>query len=554
VRQNTNPATIVVYQNNGSGGFTALTPTIFPSNEELVNFVDVNGDGRADLISERSAPLTYFYRLASADGTFGAGVQLSYAHYRYSGDFNGDGKIDFPTVTDFGGNFTLQFYYNAGNGIFAVGGSIPFGTSYPVLTNVADFNNDAKPDLLFYTPGNQNKLTVVLNQGGGNFSKTDLALPYSTLELYPNVKDFNGDGFQDIYVYNGSGGLRYTIYTNNGTGGFTTREYTGRYPGLPVGDLDGDNKADFLRISNFDYQNNAVPIKVFNETQVSIVKNVCDRFGQTRIVDFDGDGSTDPVFWRESDGRWRYEKRQYPYEVITFNWGQSGDIPMPGDYDGDTKTDIAIYRPSNGSWYWVNSSNNSFSGVTFGANGDRPVASDYNGDGKTDVAVYRPSTGAWYIMFSGTNQFYGALFGATEDKAVPADYDGDGKTDIAVFRPSSGVWYILRSSDNGFFGVTWGTSTDTLVPADYDGDGRADITVFRGGTWYIRRSNDLPSAAYLFGNSTDIPQPGDWNFDGIFDAAVFRPNTKVWYTSYYQFIDFQSIAGEVPISTLNKSY
>ena len=37
-------------------------------------------------------------------------------------------------------------------------------------------------------------------------------------------------------------------------------------------------------------------------------------------------------------------------------WGQAGDIPVPGDYDGDRRTDFAVWRPATGEWFVIDSS------------------------------------------------------------------------------------------------------------------------------------------------------------------------------------------------------
>ncbi len=87
--------------------------------------------------------------------------------------------------------------------------------------------------------------------------------------------------------------------------------------------------------------------------------------------------------------------------MVTYTlWGAAGDIPLTGDYDGDGKSDIVIWRPSNGYWYIINSSDQSVDYVQWGGEGDIPVPGDYDGDGKTDIAIYRPSNGYWYIIRS----------------------------------------------------------------------------------------------------------------------------------------------------------
>jgi hypothetical protein len=252
-------------------------------------------------------------------------------------------------------------------------------------------------------------------------------------------------------------------------------------------------------------------------------------------VDFDGDGKTDVVVYRASQGGWYVipSSGAAPYGV---GWGgDATDKPTPGDYDRDGKTDIAVYRTNNGGWYILPSSGALAFGVGWGGDSsDKPVQGDYDGDGKTDIAVYRASIGSWFIMPSGGAAPYGVGWGGdATDKPAPGDYDGDGKTDIAVYRSGTGAWYVIPSSGASPYGIGWGGDpSDKPAPGDYDGDGRTDIAVYRTstGAWYVVPSSGaLPYGVGWGGDATDKPVPGDYDGDGKTDIAVYRAGTGAWY-------------------------
>ena len=272
-------------------------------------------------------------------------------------------------------------------------------------------------------------------------------------------------------------------------------------------------------------------------------------YNASQIVDFDGDGRSDPTLFDTTIARW-FKYDFFQGTTDQYDIGSPGVKQAVGDYDGDGRSDIAYYydNPITGVRMWhTTDSISPKRDIAWGSPGDISVPADYDGDGKTDIAVFRPSQAAWYIRLSTTNSTRIEYFGYASDKLVPADYDGDGIADVAVMRPSLGAWYILYSSDHSFHAITWEVTSlagDVMVPADYDGDGLADIGVYRhvGGLWTILESSSGsyrtaqfghgvytgdPNQAEVEGDNLDLPMPGDFDGDGIIDIAVWNTDSKI---------------------------
>lgn len=236
----------------------------------------------------------------------------------------------------------------------------------------------------------------------------------------------------------------------------------------------------------------------------------------------------DLAVWRPSSGYWYVLGGTGSQQTFT-QWGQSGDVPVPGDYDGDGKTDFAVFRPSNNNWYITLSSSGAYSNFVLGNSGDKTATADYDGDGKTDVGVYRPSNGTWYFIRSSDQVTASGQFGISTDTPAPADYDGDGRADFGVWRDGVATFYVKRSTDGTLQIQALGTGGDTPVPADYDGDGRADFAVRHLNDWTIRYSSTNRSSTITWQLGSDKAVQNDYDGDGKVDIAVWRDSNGTWY-------------------------
>jgi len=157
-------------------------------------------------------------------------------------------------------------------------------------------------------------------------------------------------------------------------------------------------------------------------------------------ADYDGDGKTDPAWYRETDGTWWIAGQPGPvafgdpWQACTSSTPFTAyDIPVPADYDGDRKADLAGFNPQTRHWRVLRSSDGVVDDVVFGSVGDLPVPADYYGDGKADRAGVGLLDDTWRIAGRGPTVVATAPGSGGLRVPAPANYDGN----PVPIRPSS---------------------------------------------------------------------------------------------------------------------
>jgi hypothetical protein len=157
---------LTVLTNNGSGRFVLCTTVPVGNGPTAVIAMDVNNDGRMDLISANwdngGSGSTLTIVTNSGSGSFGFYATLTVGHGPASvlaADVNGDGTLDLITANT--GDNTLTVLTNDGSGGFELAVTLPVGIT-PYGAAAADLNGDGKLDLVSANRGD-NTVTVLTN-------------------------------------------------------------------------------------------------------------------------------------------------------------------------------------------------------------------------------------------------------------------------------------------------------------------------------------------------------------------------------------------------------
>lgn len=314
--------TIVVYHNDGEGGFS-LASTIYEGTDVgEVGFGDFDGDGLLDIVigREDAAGGGLYISKQAGDGTF--------AFTKTTGsigidelvvtDFDNDGNLDVVGVN----NDKLVFYRGLGTaspsteGNFVASFTFDLGTTNYTWEElvVGDFDGDGNMDVA----GNATARGVFafLNDGSGNFSLGLSATGGIGSEQYLDeqyldigIGDFDSDGRLDIVTgLTGSdsgstpGGL--ALFFGNGDGTFQDQQILNLrgdqvdfvFYDLKVDDFDNDGNLDIMTLEvNPDTFNTETLIYDNDGTGNFSLVTVSDSIISSRMTvgDINGDGVTD---------------------------------------------------------------------------------------------------------------------------------------------------------------------------------------------------------------------------------------------------------------------
>jgi RHS repeat-associated protein len=426
----------------------------------------------------------------------------------------------------------LEYYNNPRNYLaYSNGSDKAAGKFYP---SQADFNGDGKMDfLIMFNYGTETPYKVFLSDGDGslNFGAPDYTIPiHREVICYPEVPppnncigvnlyvtvfpgDFNGDGNADLFYSNREGEKK--VYLSNRDGSFTEQvqisSISSNIWGHPIPiDFDGDGDMDLIVAKTTPF----VPQPLLQEPIVTVLG--------WYLYEANGDCTFTPPPDNNNDGQPDMLNLGAPE-------GQQASFQRV-DFNGDGKTDLAVryYVGQNISGYYAFKSegNGIFtkqgSAVIIGPVAEEYVDimswGDFNGDGLTDALVRRDAFDHTIYFSKGDFTFNAVinndLFNLTINNEAysgeihTGDFNGDGLTDFLpliksnVSPPTSMGLRLFLSNGDGTF--RRGQSSDlpiynfdASVPfqntyvyfqwedeylktrkgmvGDYNGDGRSDF-------------------------------------------------------------------------------
>lgn len=362
-----------LYLNQGGGTFGARiatdlsTPDADLGSLTRLFLLDANGDGMTDVMSHQR-DTSYFLYLANGSGfTLSPEVAIPFDYPAsqsrpvVTGDFNGDGRTDFMVWRTIPSESASPAYYpyyvTSSGGTFTriTGVSLPSHNSTTVIPQqiVGDFNSDGMADLLnYHVPFSNSLFNLFPSTGLGFGVATATTVPgWSNSSILHLPGDYNGDGLVDLGVFNNSTG-KYDIHLCKGSGfaaplaSNVTPNTSANLLRQTVADFNGDGLSDMMMWNATSSRYDIYRAKgdgTFAAPVQSDIPSQTNQGSRNILGDFNGDGRTDVLVWRQPFDINRYflylSAGKQPDLVTKVTNGQGGWSQL----DYKPLTDASVY-------------------------------------------------------------------------------------------------------------------------------------------------------------------------------------------------------------------
>jgi hypothetical protein len=517
---------IIALAGRGDGTFQSpivSTLTNIPGGSVTTNSVigvgDLNGDGRADL----AIPAGFLY-IAFGDNTGKFSLKNSLTFYfngpttAYVLDLNADGRQD--VVVSEGVGATSHVLLGKGDGTFQPDMSY---LSFALI--LADMDGDGHPDLVASVYPSQ--IEILRGNPDGTFATPTVVVTVPSTAFLISIGDFNGDGIRDL-VFLTPTGIGIVLATGNLTYGSLISSVAGTsgavfYGGGDVtqGDFNHDGQMDIA----MGVDGGIVVLLGHGDGTFASADwyDVGYTVGTVAVADFNSDKVADiavtvpATYPRLLLGQHSGTFTLAPDQNQIYGQMAASTSMAVGDFSGDGKKDLDILEVTNSyphgqSLVFPGAGNAMFASPQYIPAGPSVVA-DLNGDGRSDLVF--TFVGLTAMLGQSDGSFVEVdtpLRNASGGVAAVGDVNRDGKPDLLVFEyPILRLW--LGKGDGSFTqsnlvgDPNLGVFSQSIAIVDLDGDGNGDVV--------LAPDNSLtnPAAATIFYG----------NGDGTFQNAVFLP-------------------------------
>lgn len=292
----------------GTPGATFAAPLDFASGKPATALAaaDLNGDGRADVVTAKPASNTISILLSTPAGLLLPAIQKSTGGMKPGSialaDLDGDGDIDIAVANTATG--TAGILLNDSTGNFAPATTIPLGKQ-PTVLRAGDLDGDGDIDLAAIVGGNA--IAIAKNTGPANFAAATVIPSGSVKARDLALADLDADTDLDLVVLHTGGQL--ATHANDSTATFskpTGARVGGGATAIALADFNGDGKLDAAVAHNSVSRFVAILLGKGDTTFAPVLRvayPLAAKASALVAADFDNDGLADLAIANSAGGR-----------------------------------------------------------------------------------------------------------------------------------------------------------------------------------------------------------------------------------------------------------